>query len=339
MSDVIRVGSACSGVGALELGLIAALGGGEVAWHAECDKHPAAVLDARFPGVPNYGDLAAVDWSAVAPVDWFTAGYPCQPDSLAGKGLSEDDHRWIWPEVARAIGVLRPPNVLLENVAGHFVRGFRTVLGSLAALGYDARWTLVRASDAGAPHKRERLFVVASDAAQRGRGRPEGQQRRLGDAERLAAAPDADDQRHERRRSAWDGRSGSSDDGSLAPADSDDDAAWDRLEGRDSITSGTESAQCGCPVDRQWRTPDGNDYSAAIRRWHDLTSCVPEPTEAGRLNPRFNEWMMGLPAGWVTDILPRSPALKAIGNGVVPQQAALAVQLLLPTDSTLAEVG
>jgi hypothetical protein len=93
-----------------------------------------------------------------------------------------------------------------------------------------------------------------------------------------------------------------------------------------------------CAVARDWRTADGRDYGPAVRRWHDLTRCVPPPTVpdgrdgAHRLSPLFDEWMMGLPAGWVTDILPRNPALKCLGNGVVPQQVALAVRTLLSVD-------
>src|SRR5687768_4103509 len=79
------VGSLCSGYGGLDLGL--ALGLGTTlrhAWHVEYDKHPSSVLATRFPGVPNYGDVKTTDWTSVEPIDWLTAGYPCQPFSGAG---------------------------------------------------------------------------------------------------------------------------------------------------------------------------------------------------------------------------------------------------------------
>ncbi len=158
------IGSLCSGYGGLELGL-EAFTGGRTVWHVEYDKHPSAILAHRFPGVPNHGDVKHTDWTQVEPVDWLTAGYPCQPFSHAGKRGGADDPRHLWPDVARCIGVLRPRRVLLENVAGHLSLGFDTVLGDLAALGYDATWGVVRASDAGAPHGRARLFVVAADTA------------------------------------------------------------------------------------------------------------------------------------------------------------------------------
>src|SRR4051794_26717900 len=144
--------------------------GGSVAWHVEYDKHPSAVLDARVPDVPNYGDVTTTDWSQVEPVDWITAGYPCQPFSHAGKRRGSKDERHIWPYVRDAVGVLRPGHVLLENVAGHLSLGLDAVLGDLAALGYDTRWGVVRAADAGAPHKRARIFISAADAGRAGAG-------------------------------------------------------------------------------------------------------------------------------------------------------------------------
>lgn len=304
-----RIGALCAGVGGLEEGLRAVVGG-TVAWHVENDPNPAKVLAAHYPGVPNYGDLKATDWTQVEPVDWIAAGYPCQPESFAGKGLSEDDHRWLWPEVARAVGVLRPRHLLLENVSGHFVRGFRTVLGSLAALGYDAQWTLVRAADVGAPHRRERLFVVATDTTH---------------------------DRHERRWAARPGWAG--------PADSNHAAAdpngpgCSRLAELDTSTAtGLSGAHRG-HADRCSDGPDWGAYTGAIRRWERvLGRPAPRPTEPAskggeRLSAAFVEWMQGFPAGWVTDHLGRNPALKALGNAVVQQQAALAVRTLMTLEA------
>lgn len=134
-----------------------------VAWHCEIDPHASRVLARRWPNVPNLGDIKVVDWGGVQPVDLVTAGYPCQPFSLAGKRRGEDDDRHIWPDVAECVRVVRPRLVLLENVRAHLSLGFGTVLGDLAALGYDARWTCVRASDLGACHQRWRVFILASD--------------------------------------------------------------------------------------------------------------------------------------------------------------------------------
>jgi DNA (cytosine-5)-methyltransferase 1 len=156
----VSYASLCSGLGAADLAA-ETLGAGDLAWYAEKDRDASIVMAARWPGVPNLGDLTAVEWERLERVDVLVAGYPCQGESLAGKRLGADDERWIWPHIACAIRLLRPRLVLLENVAAHLSLGFRTVLGDLASAGFDARWTTLRASDVGACHRRDRLFVVA----------------------------------------------------------------------------------------------------------------------------------------------------------------------------------
>lgn len=159
--DGPRIGSLCSGYGGLcELGLAPFIDG-RVVWHAENDPNAAKILAHHWPDTPNLGDIKSADWSDVEPIDWMTAGYPCQPFSVVGKRKGATDERHLWPFVAGAISHLRPPRILLENVAGHVTLGLGTVLGDLASMGYDATWGVVPASAAGAPHRRERLFVVA----------------------------------------------------------------------------------------------------------------------------------------------------------------------------------
>jgi DNA (cytosine-5)-methyltransferase 1 len=157
----MTIGSLCTGYGGLDMAAHAVFGG-ELAWWSDVEPGPIRLMEQHYPDVPNIGDLKTVEWSRVERVDILTAGYPCQPFSNAGKRLGLDDPRHLWPWIAYAIAVLRPGRVVLENVGAHLGRGFPIVAADLAALGYDARWCLVRASDIGAPHKRERLFVVAS---------------------------------------------------------------------------------------------------------------------------------------------------------------------------------
>lgn len=154
------IGSVCTGYGGLDMA-VQRVFGGELLWWSDVEPGPIAVMNHNHPGVPNLGDIKQVHWHSVPHVDVFTAGYPCQPFSPAGKRLGIDDPRHLWPWIAYAVAVLRPRTVVLENVAAHLGRGFRIVAADLAAIGYDARWRLVRASDIGAPHRRERLFVVA----------------------------------------------------------------------------------------------------------------------------------------------------------------------------------
>jgi len=107
------------------------------------------------------GDLADLDAEAFAGVDFITAGFPCQPWSMAGKRKGTEDERWIWGDIARIIRVVGPRFLLLENVPGLLVSGLGHVLGTLASLGYRYAWDVFAASQVGASHKRERLFIVA----------------------------------------------------------------------------------------------------------------------------------------------------------------------------------
>jgi DNA (cytosine-5)-methyltransferase 1 len=130
--------------------------------------------------------VSKVDFTQVEPVDILTGGFPCQDLSLAGKraGLKDGTRSGLWSEFARAIEELKPKYVVIENVRGllsakadngmeyseedlavigdgHPIRAMGAVLGDLADLGYDAKWAGVRASDAGAPHQRFRIFIIA----------------------------------------------------------------------------------------------------------------------------------------------------------------------------------
>lgn len=152
--------------GGIDLGLERA--GMDTRWFVEWDAHCQNVLRRHWPGLPVYGDITAVDWGSVDPVDVLAGGFPCQPVSVAGRALAQADDRWLWPAFADAIGALRPRYVLVENVPGLLQRGLGIVLGDLAALGYDAEWECIPAAAVGAPHRRDRLWLVAHAASQRG---------------------------------------------------------------------------------------------------------------------------------------------------------------------------
>jgi DNA (cytosine-5)-methyltransferase 1 len=214
------VGSVCTGYGGLDLGVLAALGGGRVAWVADPDPHVRAILAARMPGVPNLGDITAVDWDQVEPVDVLTAGFPCQDISAAGRraGIEKGHRSGLWTNVVAGIRALRPALVVVENVAALRWKngGLHKVLGDLAEAGYDALWRSVRAADVGAAHRRERVFLLAwrratasrdrdaaySDSARRLVERNLGGQpaRRSLSAGPLAAVADSNGGQPERRR-------------------------------------------------------------------------------------------------------------------------------------------
>jgi DNA (cytosine-5)-methyltransferase 1 len=157
----LRAGSLCTGYGGLDVAVAAVLGTA-LAWCAETDRHASNVLAARFPGVPNLGDLTGVGWAAVPPVDLVTAGFPCQDISTAGRGagIEKGTRSGLWTHIAEALGQLRPGYVLVENVAALRARGLGRVLADLAALGYDTQWASLRASDIGAAHRRDRIFIL-----------------------------------------------------------------------------------------------------------------------------------------------------------------------------------
>ncbi len=170
----MRIGSLFSGAGGLDLA-VREVFSGDVVWHSELDPAASKVLAHHYPAVPNLGDVTAVDWTAVEPVDVMCGGYPCQPFSVAGQREGTNDERHLWPYFAEAIRRVRPRYVVLENVAGHRSMGFDSVLGDLASMRFDAQWCSLRASDVGAPHRRERLFILATDTTRDGwdEGRPE----------------------------------------------------------------------------------------------------------------------------------------------------------------------
>jgi DNA (cytosine-5)-methyltransferase 1 len=154
------IGSLCTGYGGLDMA-VEAFTGGTTIWTADVDKHASKVIDSRMPHAPNLGDVKKIDWTTVPKVDWLTAGYPCQPFSHAGKRLGEEDERHIWPYIREAVRIIEPRFCFFENVAGHRSLGFDSVLRDLAEVGYDCRWGCVRAADAGAPHGRLRIFILA----------------------------------------------------------------------------------------------------------------------------------------------------------------------------------
>lgn len=403
-----RIGSLFSGFGGLDLGVMDVIGG-SVAWHVEFDDAPSRILAHHWPDVPNYGDITKVDWSAVEPVDVLTGGFPCQDVSLAGAraGLREGTRSGLWSYFAAAIDALRPDLVVIENVRGLLsaeadrnmepdtgfvgdgqarpvLRALGAVLGDLASLGYDAQWCGVRAADAGAPHGRFRVFILAhpsrkswrigdgndvragggtrrhetnsgrsafADTSSDGRQRAGStRQRRDGLANNSAGAPTPHPSRDESERWGVGGDVGS-------PTSGDKGSSEERQRLRDTTgdsrttTPHTDNPGRGeyggaVTVRSEQSAPqhsrddvDWGPYRPAIERWESVTGRrAPAPTNPDgrdgghRLSARFVEWMMGCGDGHVTAPkigLTRNQQLKALGNGVVRQQAALAISMLL----------
>lgn len=167
----MKTGSLFSGYDGLGLAVDELFPDNTREWFCEWDDAPSKILSHHWPTVPNFRDVTEVDWAAIPPVDILTGGYPCQPFSAAGQRKGTDDERHLWPYVREAIRHLRPRFTLLENVAGHQSLGFDRVLGDLAEDGMHVRWTSIRASDIGAPHHRERIFILVTDPSDTARYR------------------------------------------------------------------------------------------------------------------------------------------------------------------------
>ena len=133
----------------------------QVVYQSEIDPYCVKMLAKRWPNVPNLGDVKKIEWENLDNVEVIAGGYPCQPFSTAGKRKGEEDPRHLWPYVFDAIRAIRPRYALMENVRGHLSLGFGTVLGDLASIGFDAEWQVLPASAFGAPHRRDRVFIVA----------------------------------------------------------------------------------------------------------------------------------------------------------------------------------
>lgn len=165
----MNVLSLFSGIGGLELGLERA--GMTVVGQVELDQWCRRVLEKHWPEVPKHDDVrTCVDWWRGEPrpaVHLVAGGFPCQPFSFGGLQRGIADERWGWPWMHEVIRATRPRYVVVENVPGLLAHrdAFGIVLADLAALGFDAEWSLLRASQFGAPHPRERLYVVAYPAS------------------------------------------------------------------------------------------------------------------------------------------------------------------------------
>jgi len=282
----LKIGSLCTGYGGLDLAVEEHFNA-ETVWCAEFDKYASQVIEQRF-NIPNYGNIKEIDWASLEPIDILTAGYPCQPFSHAGYRKGTDDERHIFPYILEAISILRPRWVILENVRGHLSLGLKEVLAELTSVGYNARWQVVRAADAGAPHQRARLFVVAypnSNACEESRRTIRGVS-----------------------------------------------SETTEILNRSDRTIHRSSDQDVSDSNDQHKSHNRQVQELGRRFTPRCQMHMQEPPDAldqdGKLNAVFVEYMMGLPVGWVTDTgLSRAQQLKMLGNGVVPQQAKLALEL------------
>jgi len=351
-----------------ELALFAGAGGGILGgqilgWRTVCaverEPYAAGVLVARqndgsLPPFPIWDDVCTFDgrpWRGI--VDVVSGGFPCQDISVAGKGAGIDGERsGLWGEMARIIGEVRPRFAFVENSPALVNRGLGRVIGDLAALGYDCRWTVLSAADVGAPHRRERIWIVAN--ARGGRlskpGSREVQQQGRTETERASDAADAickpvrssacENMEPEKSKRAVAGVHG----GDEYVADSDNQGQLQqggivgevgrRVGDRSGVNDGDTDRER--LAQRQGQRGDACQEFAAAERtdWWQFkpglgggSDGMAEGLDRLKSEPWGGEWEDGTPRVAV-GVPARVDRLKAIGNGQVPQCAAAAWRLL-----------
>lgn len=313
----MRVLDLFSGIGGFSLGLERA--GMKTAMFCEIEPFCRAALAKHWPGVPIHDDVSTLDSVVVAQqagaIDLVCGGFPCQDISIAGRGAGlGGDRSGLWFEYLRIIGEVRPRWVIIENVPALRSRGLDVVLGGLAALGYDAEWHCIPASAVGAPHRRDRVWIVAhSNGGLRdgagnplcaGRGAADAGGQDVADADSLRCQPNAcgqfrDDQHHPQPR-----REALADAG-RAGLPRPEQAGWgqpivsaaDVRRAASECSWGRSQSGMGGEIDG---VPARVDRTRPVEAWEGNT-----PRAVGRGAPN------------------RRPRLKALGNSVVPQVVEL----------------
>ena len=197
----MKAGSLFAGIGGFDLGFQWA--GIETVWQVEKDEFCQKVLAKHWPESKRYGDIYGfieeIKREKVEPVDIIAGGFPCQPFSQAGKRKGQGDDRYLWPAMVEVISLLRPAWVVGENVAGILNMGFENMLSELESQGYRTESFIIPACAVNAPHRRDRVWIVAhtdSHAPDTGCFRPQEHEKQTAGCEQYNK--DAPDTRHQR---------------------------------------------------------------------------------------------------------------------------------------------
>jgi DNA (cytosine-5)-methyltransferase 1 len=299
----MKVGSLFSGIGGFDLGLERA--GMEIVWQVENNPFCNKVLEKHWPNVKRYGDIKNV--TNPEPVDLICGGFPCQPYSCAGKRLGAEDDRALWPEMFRIIQEARPRWVIGENVAGFINMGLDQSISDLEREGYTVQTFIIPACAVNAPHKRDRVWIIANSK----------------ESERKQSS---------RTRT---GREGFTDGGEFT-ADAKSEQTLSTEQGRlhaescgtdsdvpNAFSTGLQGSEPRQPL----RCPRQSDRSRRDKEssWNENWLEV-----AARLC-RVDD---GLPAGLVRPKGWRVNSLKALGNSVVPQIVEIIGRAILEIERT-----
>jgi DNA (cytosine-5)-methyltransferase 1 len=326
---VDQILSLCTGIGGLDLGLHAGLRavGREprTVCMVEREAFAVAILgkaiaEGRMDDAPIWlGDLRELPSHELPRVDWITGGYPCQPFSQAGKRLGENDPRHLWPVILELIRTLRPRGVFFENVAGHMSLGLDRVLQDLAGCGFRSAFGLFTAEEVGAPHRRERVFILGlADADEHGEPDESINDEASRVSSVLADASSVNGRTGSGEPSDWEeptecGRVLADADGERGPC-----RTTRREDAEDARQSSGDQSMADADGSRsQGRRRDGE----RAHQWPSRPGRAQRPDEP----PRTTQSGLGRNADGLPDRVDR---LRALGNAVVWQQAAHAFETL-----------
>jgi DNA (cytosine-5)-methyltransferase 1 len=326
----LRVLDLFSGIGCMSLGLDRT-GGFQTVAFCENEPFPAAVFAQHWPGIPNLEDVTTAEFTE-GMADVVVGGFPCQDLSDAGlrAGLS-GERSGLYRELVRAIRVVRPKHAIVENVAALLNRGMGTVLGDMAEIGYDLEWDCVPAEVVGAPHERDRVWIVAHSNSEHwrpGTGRQDGAQ--AGDGLEPNASLDATNATREQARTTGQPR------------------RFDGMETGGCETTDTPSLGCGSrrtrrPPDSFARVRDearrnaADPYGARLAFGQSIGRNTPEERAAAQRSVERDGQQSVWPSepallGVDDECADRVDRVKALGNALVPKIPELIGRAILEAE-------
>lgn len=292
-----------SGIGGLDIAAEAA--GFVTVGQCEWADYPTMVLEKHWPNVPRWRDIRTLTKESfyaragIRTVDVISGGFPCQPFSLSGRRRGKNDDRYLWPEMLRVIQELRPSWVVGENVAGIVSLALDQVLSDLENQGYETRAFIIPACGVDAPHRRDRVAIVAY-----------AQRTERGACQSIGDEPDREDAGREKTASRF--RTSGTDGGAGTMAHTDPAGPQGSQQHGAFMQGGYEEPQRSTSK----RSQTGSHSKSAERIW-----CRTAPwrwwTEPGRGGWWPTEPIVGRVANGVPNRVDR---LKCLGNAVVPAQ-------------------
>ena len=325
----------------------------ECSWMVEVDKFGSQILKHHWPEAEIYGDIYTIDGKELESVDLICGGFPCQPVSYAGKRGGTSDERWLWGEFARIIRQVKPRWVVAENVTGllsaNSGRAFAEVLRDLAESGYDAVWNVFPAGGqggVGAPHRRERIFIIAKRITN-------SNDKRVGRGKRCSLEKDRGNSNRVHSEVANTDRERSSTPLQRSSRSSRQQESTSKASRKSNAVADTDSTHSkGSRISSRVQTKDSNINSRGSqknvanskrlgqqrqrtsRKWSSSETYGERQTDNAFTVGIDNQWSVEPNVGRVAHGVPnRVDRLKALGNAVVPQVAKQIGEMIMEIES------